>query len=32
VIEWATLHRAELRANWERACQHLPLDKIAPLD
>jgi len=24
VIEWASLHREELRANWERARQGLP--------
>ncbi len=31
-LEWATLHRAELRVNWEKARQGLPLDRIAPLD
>jgi hypothetical protein len=32
VVEWASLHREELRANWERARQGLPLHSIAPLD
>jgi hypothetical protein len=32
VIEWATLHRIELRANWERAREMVPLEQIAPLD
>ena len=32
VIEWASLHRAELRANWERARQGLPPNAIEPLD
>jgi hypothetical protein len=32
VIEWASLHREELRANWERARQGLPLLSIEPLD
>lgn len=31
-LEWAALHRAELRVNWEKARQGLPLDRIAPLD
>jgi hypothetical protein len=31
VTEWASAHRAELDANWERARQHQPLEKIAPL-
>ena len=31
-LEWAALHRAELRANWEKARGGLPLDRIAPLD
>jgi hypothetical protein len=32
VVEWASLHRTELMANWERARQHLPLEPIEPLD
>ncbi len=32
VIEWALAHRAELRSDWEQARQHLPLERIAPLD
>ena len=32
VLEWAALHRAELRANWERARQGKPLRRIAPLE
>src|SRR3970040_359407 len=32
VIEWASLHREELRANWERARQGLPLHIIEPLE
>ncbi len=32
VLEWAALHRAELRDNWERARQGLPLNDIEPLD
>ena len=32
VIEWALAHRAELRTNWERAREQLPLEKIEPLD
>lgn len=31
VCEWATLHRPELRANWERAREESTLEKIAPL-
>jgi hypothetical protein len=31
VTEWAEAHRAELRANWTRAREHLPLQKIEPL-
>lgn len=31
VIEWATLHQDELRANWELARQRLPLKEIDPL-
>jgi hypothetical protein len=32
VIEWASVHRAELKANWERARESLTLHKVAPLD
>ena len=32
VLEWAALHRRELRANWEKARQGLALDQIAPLE
>jgi hypothetical protein len=32
VLEWATLHRVELRDNWDRARQGLPLSDIEPLD
>ncbi|MFQ5793809.1 MAG: DUF4160 domain-containing protein [Candidatus Bipolaricaulia bacterium] len=32
VVEWTTLHRAELKGNWDRARAGLPLKKIEPLD
>ncbi|HEY68472.1 MAG: DUF4160 domain-containing protein [Chloroflexi bacterium] len=32
VVEWMTLHRAELMENWERARQGLPLIGIEPLE
>ena len=32
VIEWITLHRAELMENWNRARQGLPMRGIEPLD
>jgi hypothetical protein len=32
VLEWAALHRRELRADWERARGGTPLEPIAPLD
>jgi hypothetical protein len=32
VLEWAALHRQELRADWERARCGTPLESIAPLD
>jgi hypothetical protein len=32
VVEWATLHRHELRVDWDRARQALPLMPIEPLD
>lgn len=30
-LEWAALHRGELRLNWGKARQGLPLEPIAPL-
>jgi len=32
VFEWAAIHQAELRANWELARAGLPLHQIEPLD
>ena len=32
VLEWASLHRAELSDNWQRAMRHEPLRQVAPLD
>lgn len=32
VIEWATLHRDELLADWELARKRAELKKIAPLE
>jgi hypothetical protein len=32
VLEWAALHREELLANWQRARQGQPLQRIAPLE
>jgi hypothetical protein len=32
VLEWASLHRAELRQNWQNARAGLPLIEIAPLE
>lgn len=31
VLEWAALRRQELRADWDRARQGLPLQEIEPL-
>lgn len=31
VVEWAALHREELREAWSLAAQHAPLKPIAPL-
>lgn len=31
VVEWAALHRDELRDDWERARRHEPLRRIEPL-
>ena len=32
VLEWLELHREELLDNWQRARQHQPLERIAPLE
>jgi hypothetical protein len=32
VLEWAVLHRDELRANWQRARDRLPLEPVDPLE
>ncbi|HLO14555.1 MAG TPA: DUF4160 domain-containing protein [Anaerolineales bacterium] len=32
VLEWAVLHRDELRADWERARKEEPLEPIQPLE
>ena len=32
VLEWAAIHRQELRVDWERALGGTPLESIAPLD
>jgi len=32
VLEWAAQHRAELRADWDRARQGAPLERIVPLE
>ena len=32
VVEWARLHREELRRDWERARAGNPLQPIAPLE
>ena len=32
VLEWASQHREELRANWRRATQHRPLRNIDSLE
>lgn len=31
VIEWAGLHREDLRRVWNQAVSHQPLDRIEPL-
>lgn len=31
ILEWLELHREELLANWDKAQNGTPLDKIAPL-
>ncbi len=32
VLKWATLHREELKADWELAKKGLPLRPIAPME
>jgi hypothetical protein len=32
VKEWAGLHQVELRENWQRALDHVQLEKIDPLE
>ena len=32
IIEWAVMHRNELRQNWQNARDGLPLQEIAPLE
>lgn len=32
VMEWASLHKNELLANWQRARDGQPLERIAPLE
>lgn len=32
VIEWASIHQAELRESWMRAQLMEPLERIAPLE
>jgi hypothetical protein len=32
VMEWASLHRHELKQNWDRARDMEPLKPIKPLD
>jgi hypothetical protein len=32
VLEWASLHRDELRSNWQRAQDGLPPKQIEPLE
>jgi hypothetical protein len=32
VLEWMTLHKAELLDNWQLARQGQPLKRIAPLE
>jgi hypothetical protein len=32
VLEWASLHRAELSDNWGRVERHEPLKPVPPLD
>jgi len=32
VLEWAELHHAELREDWDLACSRRPLKSIPPLE
>jgi hypothetical protein len=32
VIEWASMHKSELRENWQMARENNPLEKIQPLE
>lgn len=32
VMEWASLHQAELQSNWQRVQRGEPLERISPLD
>lgn len=32
VLEWVTLHRAELQENWNKARAGVPLESVEPLD
>jgi len=32
VLEWANLHKTELRRNWEKARLNNPVEKIEPLE
>jgi hypothetical protein len=32
IKEWASLHQAELRSNWDKANAGKPIERIAPLD
>jgi hypothetical protein len=32
VLDWAELRRSELRDNWNRMVEHLPLNRIDPLE
>ncbi len=32
VLEWAAIHRDELRANWDNAREHTLIEPIAPLE
>jgi hypothetical protein len=32
VLEWSAQHRAELRANWDRARRGLAVERVVPLE
>lgn len=32
VVEWASLHKEELKRNWDKVCDHQKPDKIEPLE